>query len=251
MQLKMNRFQASLSHFLLSLSLFSLVIFMMLYFWYPNPHFTASGGWQGLKIVAGVDLILGPLLTLIVVTKGKAIKLLVMDLSVIGLMQLCALSWGVFTIYQQRPVALVYWENTFMSVPAEVFTAQGVNVEEFEAFGMSFPVLIYAEKPVALEDVARMLNFNENDQIPPHHQVELYRSLQENFSRIESQQVNIDVIISNNAKMKADLDAILEEGNKQIDDYQYYSLRAKYLNLIMLFSQAGELENYILVPLRP
>ena len=62
---------ASSIHFFASLLVFSIFVYVLLTQWYPEPFFNASGGWQGLKLVILVDLVLGPLLTLIVYNRKK------------------------------------------------------------------------------------------------------------------------------------------------------------------------------------
>src|SRR5210317_459647 len=109
---------ASALHFTVSLIIFSVFIYILLIHWYPSPYFTASGGWQGLKIVVLVDLVLGPLLTFIVFNKKKSRLELTIDLSLIVGLQLAALVWGIVTVYQQRPLAIVFWDDRFYTVPA-------------------------------------------------------------------------------------------------------------------------------------
>ena len=68
-----SRLIAAGLHFLASFSIFMLLLLIVIKLWYPQPHFSASGGLQGLTIIALVDLVLGPLITLIIynVTKPK------------------------------------------------------------------------------------------------------------------------------------------------------------------------------------
>ena len=37
---------------------------VMFFVWYPTPYFETDGGWTVLRILAGVHVVLGPLLTL-------------------------------------------------------------------------------------------------------------------------------------------------------------------------------------------
>ena len=58
-----SRLSAAGIHFIESLVIISLLVTIVIMLWYPQPYFSASGGWQGLRIVALVDLVLGPLIT--------------------------------------------------------------------------------------------------------------------------------------------------------------------------------------------
>jgi hypothetical protein len=63
-----------------------------------------------LVLIGGVDVVLGPLLTLIVYKHGK--KTLKFDLTVIALLQLSALMYGLYAVWQSRPVYLVASEQS-------------------------------------------------------------------------------------------------------------------------------------------
>ncbi|MBB5018133.1 hypothetical protein HNQ59_001418 [Chitinivorax tropicus] len=110
----MTRIRAALIHFAMSLVIFCIVVGICIYYWYPGPFFWIDGGWQGLRIATPVDLILGPLLTLILFVPGK--KGLKFDLAMIAALQLGALAWGIHAIHQQRPTLLVYSDGSLNSV---------------------------------------------------------------------------------------------------------------------------------------
>jgi hypothetical protein len=89
----------------------SIVVAIFLYiflvnFWYMQPLDIATGVTTIFLLVLGVDVVIGPLLTLLVYKVGK--KTLKMDLVVIVFLQLCALVYGMFVISQGRPAWLVY-----------------------------------------------------------------------------------------------------------------------------------------------
>lgn len=245
--MKCQRLKAGISHFIISLLIFSIVITLLLYLWYPQPHFYVSGGWQGLKIVAGVDLVLGPLLTAIIFNTDKKEKELIIDVLSILSIQLLVLGWGINTIYQQRPVALVFWDGEFLSVPAEVLTVQKINIDELKDYGDRFPVLIYGKKPTSQVEYRKMLMRSEIEMLPPHHQMELYEPFEQNFSDIYNAQVDIKEILNSNETMKEQFEMIWKADGSKASDYQYYSLRSKYHNAILLFNHSGSLINYVVV----
>ena len=101
---KYNRWQAFASHLALSLLIFLALLSLIVFVWFPGDLIHA-GGWNGIKIVAGIDLALGPLLTLIVFNPKK--KSLPFDLAVIGTIQFLALGYGVWIINNERPHTVV------------------------------------------------------------------------------------------------------------------------------------------------
>lgn len=67
----MSRWKAAAIHFSISLLVFLFLLTLILWLWYPGILFSIDGGWSGLRLVIGVDLLLGPLLTLVVFKSGK------------------------------------------------------------------------------------------------------------------------------------------------------------------------------------
>ncbi|OTG80701.1 TfpX/TfpZ family type IV pilin accessory protein [Acinetobacter sp. ANC 4648] len=101
-----TRIKFFLGHLLVSVILALLVIAIVFFVWYPFPLAKAVGVTQIFLMLIVIDVIIGPLLGLLVYKEGK--KTLKMDLVIIILIQLAALSYGVFSIAQGRPVWIVY-----------------------------------------------------------------------------------------------------------------------------------------------
>lgn len=113
----LNRWQAAAIHLTISALIAATVVTVMLALWYPQPYFDAMGGMGLLKILVGVDVTIGPLLTLIIFDRRK--KGLRFDLSVIALLQIVALVYGVWIMFETRPVYSVFVKDRFEVVPAD------------------------------------------------------------------------------------------------------------------------------------
>ena len=96
-----SRWQAAGTHLLVSIAIAVAVVALMLALWYPGPLFEAAGGTGLLYILVGVDVVLGPLLTLIVFKSGK--RGMKFDLAAIGLVQAAALLYGMHVVFLARP----------------------------------------------------------------------------------------------------------------------------------------------------
>lgn len=108
-----NRYQAFAVHMAISLVIFFILLVCITQYWYPGILFDTGNGWKAIGIIIGIDLILGPLLTLIVFNHNKSS--LKFDLWVIALVQTAALAYGTWTIHQTRPAALVFMSNKFVT----------------------------------------------------------------------------------------------------------------------------------------
>ena len=89
---RLTRWHASGAHLLISAAIAAAVLTLMLTVWYPPPLFEAAGGNDLALILIGVDVVIGPLLTLIVFKPGK--RGLRFDLAAIAVFQLAAARAG-------------------------------------------------------------------------------------------------------------------------------------------------------------
>lgn len=105
------RIKAFTLHVLISALIALTVIAVVFYLWYPAPLHTAVGVTQIFLILLAVDVVLGPLLTLLVYKVGK--KTLIMDLTVIAVLQISALGYGLWTVAEGRPAWLVFAVDRF------------------------------------------------------------------------------------------------------------------------------------------
>ena len=116
MKKSMSRFQAAAIHLGISATIATLVFLPIYFFWYPGDLFDSAGGRDLFLIMLGVDVTIGPLVTLIVFVQGK--KGLVFDLWVIGLVQASFLAYGVYTLAESRPVYVAFVKDRFELVRA-------------------------------------------------------------------------------------------------------------------------------------
>ncbi len=243
---KSQRFMAALLHFCISLGVFLLILFILINFWYPEPYFNTSGGWQGIRLVASVDVVLGPLLTLVVFNPQKSVRELTLDIGVIATFQCMALLWGGYTLYGQRPVAVVFWESNFVTVPAQAMMDQGYDADKLDIFSADRPPLIYAQNPTKLDDLKKMLDVITKEKIPPHQQPWLYRPLKDYFNDIKPLQLNIDDIIAKHPNVKNQLSPILQKHNiSDLHEALYFLLQSKYSDGVLLFDQKGQYLGYV------
>jgi hypothetical protein len=111
-----NRYQAFTIHMAISLVIFFILLACINQYWYPGILFDTGNGWKAIAMIVGIDLILGPLLTLIVFNPLKSS--LKFDLTIIALVQSAALIYGTWTIHKTRPIALAFINTSFMTIYA-------------------------------------------------------------------------------------------------------------------------------------
>lgn len=131
-----DRFKASSIHLGISLGIAALAALLVFGIWYPYPYREISGGRELFLLVVTVDVILGPLITFAVFNRSKPKNELVRDLTIVGLIQIAALSYGLWTVAVARPVHLVFEFDRFRVVHAIEVPEELLNQLPAEVQGM-------------------------------------------------------------------------------------------------------------------
>lgn len=228
--MKINRFSASAIHLALSLLVFLSFIAVLYFLWIPGNLFFMDGGWQGVKLVAMVDLVLGPLLTLLLFKRGK--PSLKFDMSVIASIQIAALAYGFYTTYNQRVVALVYADQRFSTVTlseyrssSEQLKTKGVEPQALTNFGDKLPVHVYTE-PFNSETYGGYLESLFNDYPEIRERNDQYLSLEESAEQLREAQITKDSLVESGSLKE--VEKLLVKNGRQLDDIELYPFKARY-----------------------
>jgi len=154
--------KASAIHFSISLAVAAVVALLIFKFWFPAPFGELAGGKHLFWIAVGVDVVCGPLLTAVLFSPAKTRRALTVDFSLIALIQLAALTYGVYSIALARPVILAFEVDRFV-----VVSHAQVDVEKLEQaqpqwrnLSWNGPVLISTRGPKDSEEHNQSLDLS-------------------------------------------------------------------------------------------
>lgn len=105
-------------HFLLSLLIAAATAWLVFRVWYPAPYDVLVGGLNLYGLVVAVDVICGPLLTLVLANPRKSKRETTLDLGLVALIQLAALVYGLNAVAAARPVVVAFETDRFTVVSA-------------------------------------------------------------------------------------------------------------------------------------
>jgi hypothetical protein len=112
----MSRWKAAAIHVSISVLIGLISATLIFFVWYPHPYSHAAGADKLILLLLGVDVVLGPLLTLIVFRAGKwGMRF---DLIVIAIAQACAFLYGTSVVVRARPAFVVANIDRFSLVTA-------------------------------------------------------------------------------------------------------------------------------------
>ena len=151
----MTKLQAFIGHLCLSLAVVGSVCAVIFFVWYPHPYFEAKGAWNVLRVLLGVDLVVGPTLTLILYRPGK--RGLKVDMTFIAVVQLAALIYGTSVIFRERPYFAVFAVDRFEVVARhEVDLAEATDPRLLEKPVVG-PRLVVALRPATIDGMQKLL----------------------------------------------------------------------------------------------
>lgn len=238
-ELLVARFKAFAIHFSLSLIIFLIISYFLIFHWFPAPFFFSEGGWQGMKIMIGVDLVLGPLLTLLIYNPLKRRKEIIIDLSVIVIIQLSALAWGLSNVYSQRIMAISYWESSFYAVYPHALTEQGLGDQHFLQVSQETPPVVYTRQPFRGES-DELVTWNSEKGLPIWSIGFLHRPFESGYAVINGLRLMPEEIYRQQPSAKAEVEKVAEQHNLSVDEVIIVPFRGKYQTEWLLLSQRGK-----------
>lgn len=234
-------------HLLTSAVIALAVVALVFGLWYPAPLAAATGVTGIFLILLIVDVCLGPLLTLLVYKEGK--KTLVMDLTIIVLLQLSALGYGIYTVAEGRPAWLVFSVDRFELVRINDIDDRKLDeaADEFKSPSWLGPQWVAAQSPTD-NDARTTLMFEAimggtDISTRPN----LYVPLTEQWENIQHRAQPLDKLAEFNSG-----EALLSElgNNWQALPYAWLPLAANNMDMVVLVSPEQE-NNFKIINLRP
>ena len=144
----MSRWKAAGLHLTISIVIAVVALMLMLFVWYPWPLFQAAGGNELAMILIGVDVVSGPLLTLIIFKSGKwGLKF---DLVTIAVVQVCALIYGSYVVFLARPAFIVFVKDRFeiaATADLEPEALAEARIEKYRSTPLLGPERVFADFP--------------------------------------------------------------------------------------------------------
>ena len=247
-----SRWKASGWHLLLSASVATLVLALMLEVWYPRPLFEADGGASLLFILVSVDVVIGPLVTLIIFdTAKKSLRALKFDLAVIAILQLTALAYGIYTLFEARPVFIVYTNDRLDVVaPSDIPPEEAAKVDrpEFRRLPLMGPRLVAAEMPADPRERERVLFSalagGPDLQCFPQY----YRPFESASAMVLQHARPLSDLIRRHPEGKPELDRRLRALGRTSDQLAYLPVRARVKSFTALIDRAtGAVLGYAMI----
>lgn len=232
----MSRIKAFSIHLGISGVIYIALLYLIVFHWYPHPFFAADGGWQGVQIVTGVDLVLGPLLTLIVFKSGK--RGLKLDLTLIGLLQAVVLTWGTWLVYDQRTALVTYADGIFYSLNSKQIEAAGEGARRASQSASSPAyafVRLAEDKQVRLRQKLK-ITFSG---IPLFLRGDLYEPLDaNNLPEVLAHSLDMEKLARESEEQRKELDDFRQRHGQNLSGFAFLPLHCRYKDIILVLRRS-------------
>jgi len=240
--LLITKLKATGVHLCLSLVVFVYLVYQIYFNWYPQPYFSVDGGWQGIRLIAGVDLVLGPLITFLIFDLSKSRREIVFDLMIIVVIQFGALTYGVFLTYTQRPVAIVVIDEFVIPATMEQYAGKLASPDQLKQYSDEKPPIISAVLPFERETLAEINRIKLEDGVLEHAQLQLYQTRSGLTAALKSNQV---VYMSRMGTLqRSRFDAWLEQQGQSEDEVLVAPFNGRYGRVWLVFDLEGKYFSY-------
>jgi hypothetical protein len=241
--LLVTKLKATGVHLSLSVLVFIYLSYQIVFVWYPEPYFSVDGGWQGLRLVGAVDLVLGPLITFMIFDLSKSRRAILFDLIVIAMIQFGALFYGVYTTYYQRPVAIVLIDEFVMPVIEENYGGKYSSLNRLIEFSDEKPPIIFSDLPLDAEILAESHRIKLEDKILEHAQTHLYQPKSEFKSGLQSRQTQYLTRMDDYDERQY-FDDWLKQSQKSADQVLIAPFSGRYGRVWLVFDLEGTYQAY-------
>ena len=153
-----HRLRAGLIHLSLSAAIAAAVFLPIYFFWYPDVLYESAGGRDLFLLIVSVDVTLGPLITTLIFVPGK--RGLMFDLVCIATMQTLALAYGVYVLFESRPVYYVFVKDRFELVRANQYPEGQLEkgaARGYDRLSLTGPRLVGAKLPTNINEQMEMI----------------------------------------------------------------------------------------------
>ena len=231
-----DKILAFLIHLAISATIVGIVFILIFFFWYPKPYFEANGAWKVLRILVMVDLVMGPLLTLVLFKIGK--PGLMMDLCLIALVQLAALVYGVHVIYGERPYYLAFAVDRFEVIGKVEIDQAKLKYPELKNKPNQGPILVFADFPEDPEERSNFLLETVMEGKPDlERRPEYYHPYAVNKERVIEKAKPLIELINNNKSSKEEVNKFIKRQGGSEKDYLYLPLVGKNKDLALVIDK--------------
>jgi len=227
-------------HLLGSTVVLTLVLGSFYLGWYRWPGWYLTDASTVLAVLVGVDLALGPMLTLVVAQSTKPRAELRRDIAVIVVVQISALLYGTVSLWMGRPLYYAFSESVLQLVQSydisagELALGRSQNAE-LTPHWYSLPRWIWAPLPQDPDERARIVSAALSGGDDVISMPRYYQSWEQGLSTLQRQMKQVDHVAYFSPGQKQGLKAAMGTAGLPVDQFNAIPLTGRGAPLLVVF----------------
>jgi hypothetical protein len=239
--------KAAAAHFSLSILVALLASGLVFGLWFPGVYRDMAGGTELFLLIVTVDVVCGPLLTLVLFNPKKSKRELFLDLSLVAVVQLAALIYGLWTLWDVRPLYFPHEYDRFKVVSRNDLRGADTNSlrTELQPGFFKGPITVGLREPKDTEERNKVLFSALSGGADYGERPDFYVPFDTNAAKktlARSKKVK-DFILRYPAQ-KPVLEELSRSLNQPIDQMRYLPIKARN-NWIAVLSPDGQIADFV------
>ncbi len=222
-----DKLRASGIHLILSALVAAASAALVFGLWFPSSFREISGGRELFGLVTLVDMVMGPILTLVVYNRKKSRREKIFDVGLIGTLQVAALCYGLWSVAQARPVHLVFAYDRFNIVTAAEIAPESLTQapESLKKLPWTGPTTI-SLRPLTGNEVFEV-TMAELNGLPAAARPELWQTYDEGRKTVLKVAQPAKDLMQRFSKQSAEIEHTLKSTGHAIDTLAYVPLKGR------------------------
>lgn len=220
-----EKFIATGIHFGVTLLLAGIAAALIFLVWYPGAFDDMIGGTGLFLLIVSSDLVLGPLLSLVLYNSHKTRRALLVDYSLVAILQISALVYGVGIMAGARPVYVAFSADRYEIVLAgdikdkELAAARDPQFSRLPWTGPKYVAVVVSREDYN-EALFEALAGNEE-----HERPKLYRPYESQLDAVRKHAKSIATLEAKQPRAKPLIDAALKGVPKAKGEFKWLPVR--------------------------
>jgi hypothetical protein len=236
----------ALGHLGVSLFVAALAALLVFGVWYPEPWRQLLGVAGIFGLVVAVDVVCGPLLTLVLASPKKSLRERWVDISLVSAIQLLALAYGLSSVFGARPVAVIFEVDRLVVVTANEVQTERLgeapeDLQELPWFGVNYLSL---RKPASPDEFLQSVDESLQG-VTQAMRPGWWRPFEEGRAALVAKSQPLSTLLAKRPAQQEDLIEAAQKSGKAPSDLRFLPLTSsKHTDWVALLSINGDVVGF-------
>lgn len=249
-----NRGKASLIagsiHLAVSAAVAALAAALVFFLWFPYPYRELTSGKELFVLIVGIDILCGPLLTVILFNPKKPRRERLQDFGLVAIIQLAALFYGLNSISQARPVYVVFEVDRFQVITVADIQKENLHPENggLHILPWTGPRFIGTRQAQNNQEYLESLNLSLNG-IAPSMRPDWWQPYESSKISVLEKSQSVGILRSKHASQDILIDQAIKESGLPEEDIAWLPLTSFLKNDWVIFINKRTAEAVAFAPI--